>query len=52
MLLSNVTETPRIKEIQDKAVDSQDRIREAEEVREQEIAELITDENDELDPIV
>lgn len=52
VLLSNVTETPRIKEIQEKAVDSQDRIRQAEEVREQEIAELITDENDELDPIV
>lgn len=52
VLLSNVTEAPRIKEIQEKAVESQDRIRAQEEVREEEIAALITDENDELDPVV
>lgn len=52
VLLSNVTDTPRIKEIQDKAVDSQDRIREQEEVRDEEIAALITDDNNELDPVI
>lgn len=52
VLLSNVTDTPRIKEIQDKAVDSQDRIREQEAVRDEEIAALITDDNDELDPVI
>ncbi|MFB6359820.1 MAG: tubulin/FtsZ family protein [Halobacteriales archaeon] len=52
VLLSNVTETPRIKEIQQKAVDSQEKIEEQEAVREEEISELITDEDNELDPVV
>ncbi|MEF8783640.1 MAG: tubulin/FtsZ family protein [Haloarculaceae archaeon] len=52
VLLSNVTETPRIDEIQDQAVDAQDKIREQEAVREEEIADLITDEDDELDPVI
>ncbi len=52
VLLSNVTETPRVDEIQEKAVDSQERIAAQEAVREEEINELITDENDELDPVV
>ena len=52
VLLSNVTKTPRIDELQDQAVDAQDKIREQEAVREEEISELITDENDELDPVV
>ncbi|MFW6435176.1 MAG: tubulin/FtsZ family protein [Halovenus sp.] len=52
VLLSNVTKTPRIDEIQNQAVDAQNKIREQEAVRDQEISELITDENDELDPVI
>ncbi|ARS90014.1 tubulin/FtsZ family protein [Natrarchaeobaculum aegyptiacum] len=52
VLLSNVTETPRIKEIQSQAVDAQDKIEELEAVREQEIEDLITDDDDKLDPVV
>ncbi len=52
VLLSNVTETPRVDEIQSQAVDAQDKIAELEAAREEEINELITDENDELDPVV
>jgi len=52
VLLSNVTETPRIDEIQQIAVDSQEKIEQAESVREEQIDELITDENDDLDPVV
>jgi cell division GTPase FtsZ len=52
VLLSNVTETPRIDEIQDQAVDAQNKIRAQEEVRDQEISDLITDDDDELDPVV
>ena len=52
VLLSNVTETPRIKEIQDQAVDAQEKIAAQEAVREEEIDDLITDDNDDLDPVV
>jgi len=52
VLLSNVTETPRVDEIQNQAVDAQDKIRAQEAVRDEEIAELITDEDDELDPVI
>ncbi|ELZ50795.1 Tubulin/FtsZ GTPase [Halorubrum coriense DSM 10284] len=52
VLLSNVTETPRINEIQDQAVDAQNKIQEQDAVREQEIQSLITDEDNDLDPIV
>jgi cell division GTPase FtsZ len=52
VLLSNVTETPRIDEIQSQAVDAQNKIAELDAVREEEIEELITDDNDELDPVV
>ena len=52
VLLSNVTETPRIDEIQNQAVDAQNKIREQEAVRDEEISDLITDDNDELDPVV
>ena len=52
VLLSNVTETPRIDEIQDQAVDAQQKIEELDAVREEEIEELITDDNDELDPVI
>ncbi|THE64576.1 cell division protein [Salinadaptatus halalkaliphilus] len=52
VLLSNVTETPRVDEIQNQAVDAQDKIAELEAVREEEINDLITDDDDELDPVV
>lgn len=52
VLLSNVTETPRIKEIQDQAVDAQEKIEAQEAVREEEITDLITDDDDDLDPVV
>ncbi|MEF8821482.1 MAG: tubulin/FtsZ family protein [Halovenus sp.] len=52
VLLSNVTKTPRIDEIQDQAVDAQNKIQAQEAVRDEEISELITDENDELDPVI
>jgi cell division GTPase FtsZ len=52
VLLSNVTDTPRINEIQDQAVDAQNKIQEQDAVREEEIQSLITDDDDDLDPIV
>ena len=52
VLLSNVTETPRIDEIQSQAVDAQNKIREQDAVREEEIQSLITDDDDDLDPII
>lgn len=52
VLLSNVTETPRINEIQDQAVDAQNKIRELDAVRDEEIESLITDDDNDLDPIV
>jgi len=52
VLLSNVTDAPRIKEIQNQAVDAQNKIAELDAVREEEITSLITDDNNELDPIV
>ncbi|PAU84924.1 cell division protein [Halorubrum salipaludis] len=52
VLLSNVTETPRIDEIQNQAVDAQNKIREQDAVREEEIQSLITDDDNDLDPIV
>ena len=52
VLLSNVTDTPRIDELQEQAVAAQENIQEQAEVREEEIADLITDDNDDLDPVV
>jgi cell division GTPase FtsZ len=52
VLLSNVTETPRIKAIQDQAVDAQDKIAEQDAVREEEIDELITDDQGKIDPVI
>lgn len=52
VLLSNVTETPRIDSIQEQAVAAQDKIAEQDAVREEEIADLITDEQDEIDPVI
>lgn len=52
VLLSNVTDTPRIKQIQDQALDAQERIAEQEAVRDEEIQELITDGDNEIDPVI
>jgi len=52
VLLSNMTKTPRIDEIQNQAVDAQNKIQAQEAVRDEEISDLITDENDELDPVI
>ena len=52
VLLTNVTDTPRINEIQDQAVDAQETIKQQDAVREEEIESLITDDNNDLDPIV
>ncbi|GAA0306090.1 tubulin/FtsZ family protein [Halarchaeum salinum] len=52
VLLSNVTEAPRIDEIQNQAVDAQEKIAEQEAVREEQINDLITDDNNDLDPVV
>ncbi|MFW6385342.1 MAG: tubulin/FtsZ family protein [Halodesulfurarchaeum sp.] len=51
VLLSNVTEVPRIDDLQNQAVEAQDNIRSQEEGREEEIASLVTDEGNELDPV-
>ncbi|WP_411964386.1 tubulin/FtsZ family protein [Haloferax sp. YSMS24] len=52
VLLSNVTETPRIETIQEQAVDAQEKIAEQEAVREEEISELITDKDGKIDPVI
>jgi len=51
ILLSNVTEVPRVDALQEQAVDAKDRIEQQEQARDQQVSELITDENDELDPV-
>jgi cell division GTPase FtsZ len=52
VLLSNMTDAPRIKSIQEQAVRAQDKIAEQESVREEEIHELITDADGEIDPVI
>ncbi|MEF8856115.1 MAG: cell division protein, partial [Haloplanus sp.] len=52
VLLSNVSGAPRIETLQNQAVDAQEQIAEQEAAREQKINDLITDENDDLDPVV
>ena len=52
VLLSNVTKTPRIEAIQEQALAAQDKIAEQEAVREEEIADLITDSEGEIDPVI
>ncbi|KAB1187591.1 MULTISPECIES: tubulin/FtsZ family protein [Haloferax] len=52
VLLSNVTETPRIKAIQEQAVEAQEKIAEQEAVREEEIANLIKDKDGKIDPVI
>lgn len=51
VVLSNVTTVPRVDALQEQAVDAQSRIEAEETARDEEVAELVTDENDELDPI-
>jgi len=51
VLLSNVTGVPRVDALQEKAVDAQTRIEDQETDRSKEVSELITDENNELDPL-
>jgi len=51
VLLSNVTDVPRVDTLQERAVDAQDRIEAEAKARPDEVSELITDENDELDPL-
>ncbi|MFB6106064.1 MAG: tubulin/FtsZ family protein [Halobacteriaceae archaeon] len=52
VLLSNVTETPRIEAIQGQAVAAQEKIAEQDAVREADIADLITDEQGQIDPVL
>ncbi|ESP90060.1 tubulin/FtsZ family protein [Candidatus Halobonum tyrrellensis] len=52
VLLSNVTETPRIDAIQQQAVDAQDKIAHQDAVREEEIEDLITDDQGKIDPVL
>jgi cell division GTPase FtsZ len=51
VLLSNVTEVPRVDELQEQATGAQRRIRDLESSRESEIRDLVTDEGDELEPL-
>jgi cell division GTPase FtsZ len=51
VLLSNVTDVSRIDELQERAVSAQDNIEAQEADRESEIQELVSDPNDELDPV-
>ena len=52
VLLSNVTDAPRVKELQEQAVTAQDRIAELESEREEGIERLIRDDEGELDPVI
>ena len=52
VLLSNVTNAPRIKAIQEQAVAAQDKIKAQEEVREERIEELIRDSEGQIDPVI
>ena len=52
VLLSNVSGAPRIETLQNQAVDAQEQIAEQEAAREEKINDLITDENDDLDPVI
>lgn len=51
VLLSNVTNVPRVDELQEQAVRAQDSITEQRSTRETEISELISDEDNRLDPV-
>ncbi|WP_232702828.1 tubulin/FtsZ family protein [Halobacterium wangiae] len=51
VLLSNVTEVPRIDRLQEQAVDAQSNIEEQASGRDEQITNLVTDADDKLDPI-
>ena len=51
VLLSNVTEVPRLDALQEQAVEAKSNIEAQERARSSEIAELITDDRNELDPV-
>mgnify|MGYP006281295311 CR=1 FL=1 len=51
VVLANVTSVPRVDALQEKAVDAQSNIESQETDRSEEVSELVTDENDELDPL-
>lgn len=51
VLLSNVTDVPRVDALQQQAVDAQENIEAQQSTRESEISELIMDEDDQLDPV-
>ena len=51
VILSNVTDVPRIDRLQEQAVEAKENIGSQAETREEEIEELITDEGSELDPV-
>jgi len=51
VLLSNVTDVPRVDALQERAVGAQEEIEAAASARDDDVTELITDENDRLDPI-
>ena len=51
VLLSGVTDVPRIKELQQVAIEAQDNIEEIREESERQLQELVRDDQDELDPL-
>ncbi|PSQ17015.1 cell division protein [Halobacteriales archaeon QS_8_69_26] len=51
VLLSGVTEVPRIKELQQVAIEAQDNIEEVRKESEKELQDLVKDDEDELDPL-
>jgi cell division GTPase FtsZ len=51
VLLSGVTDVPRIKELQQVAIEAQDNIEEIREESEKELEKLVEDDEDELDPL-
>ena len=51
VLLSGITDVPRIKELQQVAIEAQDNIEEIREESERQLQELVRDDQDELDPL-
>ena len=51
VLLSGITDVPRIKELQQVAIEAQDNIEEIREESERQLQELVQDDQDELDPL-
>lgn len=51
VLLSNVTDVPRVDALQERAVNAQAQIEAKKTARDDEVSELITDENNKLDPL-